>query len=244
MLPCLFGRSARSGSGSSDSRWCSLIAPRIHGAIPAITGGCDARFRGLSFSPLCECSALASLAWRKTGASKSGRSSVLAVVAQASNPTSASFASMGSHIDEVGPKPPTLQGDRRPDTLRRQVDVARTPRPCRKVAAERSECRARAPLLHLGFSARSASTTVRRGRRGGWRKSEVWRFSENEVQRPEFRRRPAPRLGSACRRRRSGEIRCRPPRFRVPAGQTGAWSVARIRPADLAPEGTSRLPFT
>ena len=46
--------------------------------------------------------------------------------------------------------------------------------------------RARAPLLHLGLFMRSASTTVGRGRRDGWRISEVWRFSENEVQRPEF----------------------------------------------------------
>ncbi len=76
---------------------------------------------------------------------------------------------------------------------------------------------------------------MNRGLRGGWRKSEVWRFSENEVQRPEFRRRPAPRRGLACRRRRSGEIRCRPPRFRVPAGQTGAWSVALIRQASPRP---------
>ena len=79
VLPRHLGRSARSGGGSSDSRWCSLIAPRIHGAIPAITGGCDTRFRDLSFSPLWQCLALTSFAWRKTGASKSGRSSVLAV---------------------------------------------------------------------------------------------------------------------------------------------------------------------
>ncbi len=36
-------------------------------------------------------------------------------------------------------------------------------------------------MLHLGLFMRSASATVVRGRRDGWRISEVWRFSENVV---------------------------------------------------------------
>ena len=88
-------RSRRSGGGSSDSRWCSLIAPRIHGAIPAITGGCDTRFRGLSFSPLWQCPALALLAWRKPARRNRVAPPLLPSLKQASNPTSAPYASMG-----------------------------------------------------------------------------------------------------------------------------------------------------
>ena len=83
---------ACSGSGSSDSRWCSLIAPRIHGAILAITGGCDTRFRGLSFSPPWQCPALALLAWRKPARRNRVAPPLLPSLKQASNPTSAPFA--------------------------------------------------------------------------------------------------------------------------------------------------------
>ena len=38
VLPCCFGRSARSGGGSSDSRWCSLSRRRIRLPPPTLQG--------------------------------------------------------------------------------------------------------------------------------------------------------------------------------------------------------------
>ena len=55
-------------------------------------------------------------------------------------------------------------------------------------------------------------------------KATFCRFSENGVQRPEFRRRPVRQHGS------TGEIRCRPPRSSRREAQTGIRSVASDSP--------------